>query len=166
MSEFTLLSSSEQVAAHLLEEISRGRWSETMPGARTLALELEVDRNTVEAALHRMEKQGLLVAQGAGRKRRIKLPEELAKPPGLRVAILLYEQSDQSLDYLIDCKNKLEAAGHTVFYAPSHLTEIKMDVRRLARMVKKTEADAWVVLGGTREVLEWFAQYRSEHCAT
>jgi DNA-binding LacI/PurR family transcriptional regulator len=78
----------------------------------------------------------------------------------LRVAILCYEQSDQSLDYLTDCKNKLEAAGHIVFYAPGHLTEIKMDVQRLARMVKKTEADAWVVLGGTREVLEWFMQQK------
>jgi DNA-binding LacI/PurR family transcriptional regulator len=76
------------------------------------------------------------------------------------VAILLYEQSDQSLDYVIDCNSKLEAAGHTVFYAPSHLTEIQMNVRRLARMVKKTEADAWVVGAGTSEVLEWFMQQK------
>ena len=76
------------------------------------------------------------------------------------MAILCYEQSDQSLDYLVDCKNKLAAAGHPVFYASSNLTEIKMDVRRLARMVKKTEADAWVVVAGTSEVLQWFMQQK------
>ena len=155
------LSITEQVAAYLRAELMRGRWSGTMPGMNSLASELEVSAKTVEVALRLLEKEGLLVAQGAGRRRKILLPEELSKPPGLRVAILLYEQSDQSLDYLIDCKNKLETAGHTVFYAPSHLTELKTDVRRLARMVKKTEADAWVVLGGKGKVLEWFMQQKA-----
>jgi DNA-binding LacI/PurR family transcriptional regulator len=161
MRELTIYSIVEQVAAHLREEILRGQWSGTIPGRGELAAELGINTTTVEAALRLLEKEGLLAGQGAGRRRKIVLPEELAKPPGLRVAILLYEQSDQTLDYLIDCKNKLEAAGQTVFYAPSHLTELKMDVRRLARMVEKTEADAWVVIGGTREVLEWFLQQKT-----
>jgi hypothetical protein len=142
------------------EEILRGHWSGTIPGRGELAAGLGMNTTTVEAALKQLEKEGLLVGQGAGRRRKIELPEELAKPPGLRVAILCYEQGDQTQNYLIHCKNKLEAAGHTVFYAPSHLTELKMDVRRLGRMVKKTEADAWVELGGTREVLGWFMQQK------
>lgn len=32
-----------------------------------------------------------------------------------------------------------------------------MDVGRVARLVSRTAADAWVVVAGTREVLEWFA---------
>jgi DNA-binding LacI/PurR family transcriptional regulator len=32
-----------------------------------------------------------------------------------------------------------------------------MDVRRIARFVRGTAADAWVVVGGSRDVLEWFA---------
>jgi DNA-binding LacI/PurR family transcriptional regulator len=156
---FTLLSPSEQVVIHLREEIFRGRWGETIPGAPTLAKELEVDRKAVITALLLLEGEGLLVGQGAGRRRKIVLPKDHA-PSTLRVAILLYESSDQSLDYLIDCKNELEAAGHTVFYASSNLTEIKMDVQRLARMVEKTEADAWVVTSGTREILQWFIQQK------
>lgn len=31
-----------------------------------------------------------------------------------------------------------------------------MNVERVARMVKRTAADAWVVVAGSREVLEWF----------
>ena len=148
------------MAAHLRGELLQGRWSGTMPGVPALAAELEVDPKTAALALAHLEAEGLLVGQGPGRRRKIEMPEELIKPLGLRVAILLYEESDQSLDYLVDCKNKLEAAGHAVFYAPSHLTEIKMDVKRLARMVKKTEVDAWVVLGGTSEVLQWFMQQK------
>ena len=155
-----IASASEQAAHYLREQLMRKVWVGTIPGGPVLASQLGVGRMTIEAALSMLENEGLLVPQGPGRRRKIELPEELAKPPGLRVAILLYEQSDQTLDYLIDCKNKLETAGHTVFYAPSHLTELKMDVRRLARMVGKTEADAWVVVAGTREVLQWFMQQK------
>ena len=161
MAHLQIQSASEQVAAHLKDEVERGALSETMPGEERLMRRLGVGAATVREALKLLENEGVLVGQGPGRRRKIKLPEELTKPPRLRVAILCYEQSDQSQDYLTNCKNKLETAGHTVFYAPSHLTEIKMDVRRLARMVKKTEADAWVVLGGTREVLQWFMQQKT-----
>ena len=156
-----IASASEQAANYLREQLMRKVWVGTIPGGPVLASQLGVGRMTIEAALSMLENEGLLVPQGPGRRRKIELPEELAKPPGLRVAILCYKQSDQSLDYIIDCKNKLETAGHTVFYAPSHLTELKMDVRRLARMVGKTEADAWVVGSATSEVLEWFLQQKS-----
>jgi len=32
-----------------------------------------------------------------------------------------------------------------------------MDLGRIARFVEKTEADAWIVVAGPREVLDWFA---------
>lgn len=153
------LTITEQVADYLRGEIFRGRWIGIMPGMNSLAPELEVNAKTVEVALRLLEKEGLLVSQGRGRRRKIVLPEKRASPL-LRVAILLYEKSDQSLDYFIDFKNKLEVAGHTVFYAPSNLTEIKMDVRRLARMVGKTEADAWVLCAGTQETLQWFIEQK------
>ena len=131
-----------------------------MLGVPALAEELGVDRKTAALALAHLEDEGLLVGQGPGRPRRIVLSADHA-PSTLRVAMLLYEPSDQSLDYIIDCQRKLEAAGHTVFYAPSSLTEIKMDVKRLARMVKKTEADAWVVGAGSHEVLQWFIEQKT-----
>jgi DNA-binding LacI/PurR family transcriptional regulator len=36
-----------------------------------------------------------------------------------------------------------------------------MDVKRVSRMVARTEADAWVVGAGSREVLEWFAKQKT-----
>ncbi|MFT6793187.1 MAG: DNA-binding LacI/PurR family transcriptional regulator/biotin operon repressor [Rubritalea sp.] len=155
-----IASASEQAANYLREQLVRKVWVGTIPGGPVLASQLGVGRMTIEAALSMLENEGLLVPQGPGRRRKIVLPEDLVKPPGFRVAILVYEEGSKSLDYHVDCKNKLEAAGHTVFYAPSHLTEFKMDVRRLARMVGKIEADAWVVSAGTSEVLQWFLQQK------
>ena len=161
MNPWQRLSTVDQFTAHLRAGLLSGHWSGTIPGEHRLAEEFSITRQTVKSAIQRLEKEGLLKGQGAGRRRKIVLPEDLAKPPGLRVAILCYEQSDQSLDYITDCKSKLEAAGHIVFYTPSHLTELNMDVRRLARMVGKTEADAWVVVAATSEVLQWFMQQKT-----
>ena len=58
----------EQVATHLRREVLRGVWSGEMPGANRLALELGIDDKTVEVALRQLEKEGLLVGQGRGRR--------------------------------------------------------------------------------------------------
>jgi hypothetical protein len=44
-------------------------------------------------------------------------------------------------------------AGHSVFFADKCLQELRMEVVRVARLVRRTEADAWVVCAGSREVL-------------
>jgi DNA-binding transcriptional regulator YhcF (GntR family) len=62
-----------------------------MPSVQRLAAEFSVNCKTAETTLQALENEGLLVGQGPGRRRKIILPEELLKPPGLRVAILCYE---------------------------------------------------------------------------
>ncbi len=80
----------EQVAAHLGAELRRGRWQGTMPGRNQLVEELGVSTRTVELAFEVLEKEGLLVPQGAGRRRKIVLPEGGLETPPLRVAVLFY----------------------------------------------------------------------------
>ncbi len=150
-----LLSPSEQVAGHLRNEILRGRWSDTIPGVPTLAVELGVDRKTVDAALRRLEAEGLLVPQGAGRRRRIVLPTEGLTPPALRVAILLREPVDRRLDYIVEIQHLLGEAGHSVVF-PETLVELGMNVDRVARSVERTRADAWIIVAASMEVLKWF----------
>ena len=75
---------------HLRKEIFRGSWSGTMPGAPALAKELEVDHKTVEAALRLLENEGLLVGQGAGRKRRIELPSGRKALGSMKIAVLTH----------------------------------------------------------------------------
>jgi DNA-binding LacI/PurR family transcriptional regulator len=141
----------------LREQILRGVWRGEMPGAPTVATELEVDHRMAIAAFRLLENEGLLEPQGAGRRRRILLPENYS-PPALRLRILSYEESDRQQFYVIDLLHQLIKEGHTAGFASKTLHELGMDVSRVTRFVEKTEADAWVVISGSREVLEWFAR--------
>lgn len=146
----------DQVAEHLRMEIQRGRWGSLMPGRKQLANKLGISGKTVEEALRLLERDKLLVSQGVGRRRRIVIPEG-GKPPSLRIAVLYYEPEGRSDNYMVGLRHLLGDAGHAVFSTKKTLLELRMDVRRIAMMVKETQADAWVVVSGSREVLEWFA---------
>ena len=156
MSSWHVLSASEQLAAHLQAELLNGRWRGAMPGVYQLAAELAVSRSTVEAALLKLEASGVLVNQGPGRRRRIERPGGLVSS-SLRLAILLFEAADVGVDYVIEIQRKLSAVGHLPFFTSKTLVDLRMDVKRVARLVDKTEADAWLIIAGSREVLEWFA---------
>ena len=156
MPERSFISIAEQVAERLQGEICRGRWSGVMPGRNQLAKELGINFKTVEIALRQLERDGLLVSQGAGRGRRIVLSSEGATVRPLRVAILLSEPPDRHLEYVVELQYELIKAGHTPVFAPKTLTALGFEVKRVARLVGQTRADAWVVAGGSREVLEWF----------
>lgn len=158
MSGTHFLTIAQQVALHLREEISRGRWSETLPGIPFLTAELDVCHKTVESALKQLTGEGLLKNQGAGRPRRIVRRKDDGKGRKLRVALLVWDVPDRSLNYIVDLQHRLTEAGHSVFHTPKTLMELKMDLPRVIRMVEQTQADAWVVGSGSLEVLEWFAQ--------
>jgi DNA-binding LacI/PurR family transcriptional regulator len=146
----------DQVAERLRQGISEGRWRGTLPGSKQLATELGCSPWTVEEAVRRLTKEGLLVSPGAGHRRRIRLTKNLA-PPSLRVGILLYERIDEKLDYIVDLQHRLLEAGHVPTIPSKTLLDLKMNVDRISRLVRSTEADAWVIQAGSSEVLEWFA---------
>jgi DNA-binding LacI/PurR family transcriptional regulator len=150
-----ILSAVEQVAAHLRLEILRGQWSGHLPGVDRLAPELGVSRKTLEAALRQLEVEGVLKRHGPRRRRSIEAPGNQLQTT-LKVSILLSEVADRQLDYMVDLQHELERIGHKSRFAPLTMAECGMNVRRIARMVEVTPADAWVVCGGTREVLHAF----------
>jgi DNA-binding LacI/PurR family transcriptional regulator len=150
------LSVTEQVAQALRDGLREGRWQGAMPGRNRLAAELGVNHKTVKAALATLEREGLLETHGPGRKRSI-LRNVAAPPVTLRVMILAYEKSDLHLDYVVEIIRRLQAAGHWAGFATKTLGDLGMNVNRIARFVMKTEADAWVVMAGRPDVLEWFA---------
>ena len=147
----------DQVTDQLREGMIEGRWKGTLPGRDRLAADLGCSHWTVEEAMQRLAKEGLLVSQGAGRRRRIELAAGEIRARGLRVKILLYEKSDRKTDYLVELVHLLQQAGHDSGFAAKTLQDLGMDVNRIARFVSATEADAWIVVAGPREVLEWFA---------
>lgn len=157
MSAFRLLSAAEQVAQHLREDILKGLRSGSMPGVHRLAVEFGVHRTTADDALRLLEREGLLKGQGAGRRRKIMISAGGMAARPLRVAILLCEESDRKREYMVHMQHLLTEQGHAPFFAEASLTKLGMDVGRVARLVDKTAADAWVVVAGSREVLEWFS---------
>jgi DNA-binding LacI/PurR family transcriptional regulator len=151
------LSITDQAVEHLRAEILRGRWTGAMPGKHRLAAELGINSKTVEAALRQLEKVGLLIPRGAGRRRLVQVPSG-STVSALRIGFLLNEgEQDLQSSYSLEIYHALTNAGHSVMYAPKSLVALGFDERRVARMVRQQPADAWVVWAGSRSVLEWFA---------
>lgn len=148
----------EQVADWLREGIREGRWRGTLPGRYPLAEQLGCSHWTVDKAVETLVKEGLLVSQGSGRPKRIQIPKGAASSRTLRVMILLYEESDRSEGKLVEMLHKLHQQGHEAEFAKKTMSNLCMDSRRITRFVKATEADAWVVVCGSRDTLKWFHQ--------
>lgn len=142
MSEIRFLSKIEQVAAHLRQELLEGKWQKVIPGRKELALSLGVSHKTIESALQLLENEGVLIAQGAGRRRKIAKSKKSA-PVGLRIKSLAYEIADQRHAYHMELQRRPDAAGHRFHYAAKSLLDLGMKVKRLAEFIENTEADAW-----------------------
>ncbi len=148
----------EQVTEALKEGMLSGRWRETLPGRNRLAAELGVSHKTMETVMRRLAEEGWLASQGSGRRRRIVLPKGEFIRRELRVRILPYDRDSRLLPYSLELLDQLRLAGYAADYAIKTQAELGMNAGRLARFVTKTPADAWIVIGGSREVLEWFSR--------
>jgi LacI family transcriptional regulator len=157
MKPFRSLSAAEQLAAHLREEIQSGGLDGDMPGVAQLVRRLGVGTKTVVAALESLKHEGIL--EGNGERRRSRIAEaDSGKKTGLRIRLLLYEESDAHSELIVQLGFWLEQRGHKVAHAAQTLTALKFDVKRVARMVEMNDGDAWIVQAGSRPVLEWFAK--------
>jgi len=157
MGELTIRSATEQTADFLREEILRGTWQGTMPGQNALVTQLGVGRDTVQEALKLLEAQGMLESRGAGRRRRIVVPEK-QKRFGMQINMILYERDDSSHRLILELRRQLESAGHTLNFTTKTLKDLRQNPQKVARVVRSKPADAWIVNGGSRPVLEWFAR--------
>lgn len=157
MKTLRILSPAEQVAAHLSQQIIEGLWSEEVPGAPALCKALGVDHRVVITAFGILEKQGLLVQQGIGKRRKVVTPQAFV-PPVLRFKILTYEESDRHEFYFIELMHRLNGMGHVASIAQKTLRGMNMNLSRVKRLVQDTEADAWIIFAASKEILEWFIQ--------
>ena len=159
MPPFRLHSAVEQVSAHLRDEILRRRWVSTLPGVFQLARDLGVSHKTISGALCLLEDEGLLENQGAGRNRRIASPSADSPLRSMRVGLFLHDTAeDRKTELVIELRHALSEAGHVPVFPRKTLLDLKMDVKRIGRVVQSTDVDAWVVYVGSREVLQWFAE--------
>ncbi len=147
----------EQAAAHIREDILAGKWQDYLPGKEQLATDLGISSKTVAHAVELLEKEGLVNNQGKGRRKRVVMPDSSTETKRLLIAILRFENEDNSIHYVIEFLHRLREAGHQVVFADKSQTALKMDVKRVAKVVENTQADAWVVISGSDDILEWFA---------
>ncbi|MCU0795629.1 MAG: substrate-binding domain-containing protein [Akkermansiaceae bacterium] len=147
----------EQVAQVLRDGLREGRWQGRIPGRMPLAAELGVNHKTVSSAFRILEAEGIVVSRGAGKPRLLSGSLD-SQPKPLRVSILLYEPEDQWRHLFVDLRHQLTEAGHVATFATKSLCELGMDASRVARFVERTEADAWIVTAGSRNILLWFSQ--------
>ena len=137
--------------------MARGRWSKEIPGREELSSELGVNSKTVESALQLLESKGVLIPQGAGRRRKISDLVDHALP-ALHIRLLIYEDSDRTETNTVETIHQLSALGHIISLSDKSLQELGMNVKRVANYVEKNPADAWVVMSGSREILQWFTE--------
>lgn len=156
MPPFRPLSAVEQLAAHLREEIHSGGLDGEMPGVAQWVRRLGVGTKTVVAAMDILKREGVIQAKGE-RKRSGIVAADAGKKAGLRIRILLYEENDKHNEHIVQLGYRLGQRGHRAAHATKTLVGLGFDVKRVARMVEKDDADAWVIQAGSRAVLEWFA---------
>jgi DNA-binding LacI/PurR family transcriptional regulator len=131
-----------------------------MPGVMRLAAELGVSRDSVESALIELERDGVLLSQGPGKRRIIVEGGTGSAARALRVVVLLLEPSDRNIHYVVELMHALREAGHEAEFAPKTQIELAGKASRIIRMVEQTPADAWAIFAGSRELLEGFAKSR------
>jgi DNA-binding LacI/PurR family transcriptional regulator len=147
---------------HLREGFRSGHWRGILPGVRVLARELNVSKDTMEIALHRLEVEGSIKPGGPGRSREVVIPRDAkSNARVLRVGILLAnpleEYNPNAQQVMLGLSRGIEHAGHICFFARKSMRELGDKVSRIAKMVEAAKADAWVVHGAPRNVLDWFS---------
>ncbi len=157
MKPLQVLTPTEQVSLHLEAEILSGNLSGKMPGMKTLSRVLGINHKTAAGAIKILEAKGLVRSHGSGQNRSITPAGTIARK-ALKVHILLCDPDDAKHDYMIDIRDQLIQAGHLAHFAPKSLSELKMDLPRIQKLIAKHPADAWIVQAASREVLQWLSE--------
>ena len=162
VNSFRILSTAEQVAWQLKEQIANGQLQGALPGVARFSKSLGVNAKTLVSALEILEKEGVVVNQGPRRKRLVDSSKIKPNKQGqIRLCILLYEPSDRRSVNLMEIQHALTDWGHLVSYAEKSLFELKMKLPLVKEMVAQKDFDAWIVVSGSFEILEWFSQQKT-----
>lgn len=107
-----------------------------------------------------LEADGLVALSEDGFSRQIIRQSKTDRRP-LRIGILLFDalasENTSTHQIVVEIQHQLEHAGFSCFLSTVDQCGLRHDVGRISRYIRKTEADAWVVISGSRELLGWFA---------
>jgi DNA-binding LacI/PurR family transcriptional regulator len=157
--KFRLQTAADQLASHIRDQIMSGQLYGAMPGINRLATQYQIHRTTAETALEELQAEGLIIEQGAGKPRKIVVPENDVRPK-FTIRILTYHEMDRHSSYVVEIQDRLKQAGVINELAPKSLEQLGMKLSRVQKLVADTPADAWLVMSGSREILAWFASQK------
>ncbi|MBK1832250.1 substrate-binding domain-containing protein [Verrucomicrobiaceae bacterium R5-34] len=150
----------EQSADLLRDSLEKGTLSGRLPGVVKLAEEAGVSKLTMRAALRILEDEGLVELSENGYSRysvNRKAPQKKTIRIGILMPEPLSEQIAQFQQLIIEVQHHLESLGFESFIFKEDLRQLKHDVSRVKGMLAKNPVNACLVVAGSREVLEWFA---------
>ena len=150
----------EQTATHLRERLRLIPKGGKLPGVIRLATLLGVSKSTVRSALRLLESEGLIALADDGLSRIIASHASATQKP-FRIGILLFDslavENQRSQQFVLETKDHLEQAGFNCFLSSISQCSVRHDLGRISRYIRKTPADAWMVMAGSYELLGWFA---------
>ena len=146
----------QQVAGILRRGILEERWRGSLPGRDHLAKELNVSPTTIVRALAILQKEGLVAKLGPGRPLEI-IAKHKDTHTRRKLTIILRRDHQRDFDFMVNLVVLLLSKGYCVEYAKKSLQDLHLDAKRVASYVEKTPTDAWLVVTGTHEILEYFA---------
>jgi LacI family transcriptional regulator len=150
----------EQTAGHLRVMLRDIRLGGKLPGVLRMAAELGVSKTTLRAALRLLEGEGVVALSENGHSRHV-TGQAAGYRHSLRIGILLPEsladENAQIQQFIGDLRERLESAGFSSFLVAQHPRGRRRDLSQLCSHLLKLRADGWLVMAGSRELLEWFA---------
>ena len=158
MKPFRPKSSSDQLASHLKEEILSGRITGEMPGITRMVQILGVNSVTTSKAVQQLEREGLVIAQG---ERRPRLISESARTQAssIKIGILCYDQQLALRSDTLQLRQTIIDSGHTPVIASKSMQDLGMKLNRIIKHINSHDVDAWMIYGGTSELLQWFSNH-------
>lgn len=154
---------SEQTACYLRKCIREGQFAGALPGVEALAAVCDVSPVTMRAALRQLEEDGTLLPATAGKPRQISesTSADAGASRALRIMILpgeRIEDEDGTFQQTVtQLRARLESAGHVCTVTARSQSQMGYDPRAVRKYLQGFSPDAWIIIGGGRDTLEWLA---------
>lgn len=157
------LSLPSQVAAAIRKGIEEKLWEKHLPGERRLSDMLQVSRPTVRAALHLLEKEGLIQIQPGKRNRvptkRVRQRAGTSKRLlGLILPEPLSDVSPWTYQHISEMRARLAESGIATEVVVCQPQGGRLWVRKLETFLRENHVFCPVLISAGVEVQQWFAK--------
>lgn len=150
-----------QTVDTLRMHLQAGHWPERLPAERELSQHLQISRPTLRAALHELQRKGVIKLSGRVRRSAATKPASAKRPSsGYAVSFLSPFPLQSTSRLVLFLRDQLASAGYTVHFHVDPLCFSSKPARALEKMVRKHPETVWVAIGSKEPMQRWFLQRR------